>query len=205
MHAKSRIALPKGRFLQESLSIISKYLDGRGLFCADFKNFDSRKLVFEHDDIIFLILKVSDICEFTYRGYIDLGIVPDEWILEYELGENITFNRLKELSWIQTRLSLISSVNHKVLSEKDSVASTFPNIAKHYFRGRGMTVDVYKINGSLEATIPELFTLGIDCIETGETLKQNFLKEREIIYSNLGLTAISYKKHIYSEKILPLL
>lgn len=204
---KIKIALPKGRFLRESLSIICTYLNRRGISSDEIRNFASRKLVFEYEDVVFLLLKASDICDFTCKGHVDLGIVPDEWMLEYELDKNISFNKLKKLDWIHTRLSLISTANHKKISKSDKVASTFPNIAKQYLRSVGMKIDVYKISGSLEATIPQLFSLGVDCIETGETLKQNSLEEREIIYRDMALTAISYKnkKNINPKKLLTLI
>lgn len=199
---KTKIALPKGRFLQNSLSIIRKHLG-----CNSVLNFDTRKLFFESDDTSFFLLKVSDICELTFNGTIDIGIVPDEWMLEYEFKKNIRFKKLKKLEWIKTRISLILNSLDVELSNCD-VVSTFPNIARQYLQKKGGSnnVNIHMMNGSIEATIPAIYPVGIDCIESGETLKQNGLKERDVIYDNLGLTIISYNnKNIDIERVRSLI
>ena len=55
------------------------------------------------------------------------------------------------------------------------IGSKYPNVARNYFRSRGMDVEVIKIEGSVElAPI-------VDIMETGTTLKENGL----IVYERI--------------------
>ena len=62
-----------------------------------------------------------------------------------------------------------------------SVATKYPNIAKDYFFNRKhQTVDLIKLNGSIElAPIVGLSEVIVDIVETGSTLKENGLKVLE--------------------------
>ena len=59
--------------------------------------------------------------------------------------------------------------------------SKYPNIAKDYFFNRKhQTVDLIKLNGSIElAPIVGLSEVIVDIVETGSTLKENGLKVLE--------------------------
>ena len=61
------------------------------------------------------------------------------------------------------------------------VATKYPNIAKDYFFNRKhQTVDLIKLNGSIElAPIVGLSEVIVDIVETGSTLKENGLKVME--------------------------
>ena len=87
-----KIALPKGRFYDRSVAIIANSINKS---VCDIKK--SKKLVFESEDYVFFLLKSSDICAFIFDGKVDIGIVPDEWVLEYELQHKINFGKLKKL------------------------------------------------------------------------------------------------------------
>lgn len=188
--AKVRIALPKGRFYDKSLAIIENNIN-QSVF--DIKS--SKKLVFESEDYVFFFLKSSDICLFIFNDYVDIGIVPDEWILEYELQHKINFNKLMKIGWVNTRISLVSDFI-KNIHENDTVASSYPFITRNYlkqkvpnFNNKGKKV--CKLSGSIEATVPRIFSFGVDCVESGSTLAHNSLVEVDIIYNNLALSLIS--------------
>ena len=61
------------------------------------------------------------------------------------------------------------------------MATKYPNIAKDYFFNRKhQTVDLIKLNGSIElAPIVGLSEVIVDIVETGSTLKENGLKVLE--------------------------
>lgn len=60
------------------------------------------------------------------------------------------------------------------------VATKYPNIAKDYFNRKHQTVDLIKLNGSIElAPIVGLSEVIVDIVETGSTLKENGLKVLE--------------------------
>ena len=64
------------------------------------------------------------------------------------------------------------------------VATKYPNIAKDYFFNRKhQTVDLIKLNGSIElAPIVGLSEVIVDIVETGSTLKENGLKVLEEVF-----------------------
>jgi ATP phosphoribosyltransferase len=47
------------------------------------------------------------------------------------------------------------------------------------------------LSGSVEATVPTLAPWGFDCVETGETLRANNLREHVIVFDNLTLSLVS--------------
>ncbi|MFH1284604.1 MAG: hypothetical protein ABIH78_03390 [Candidatus Peregrinibacteria bacterium] len=186
---KIKIALPKGRFYDRSMAIIARTTNRD--FC-DIKK--SKKLVFESEDYTFFLLKSSDICKFIFDKKIDIGIVPDEWILEYELQHKVTFDKLKRIEWVHTRISLISK-SANTIGNNDVIASSYPFIVLNYLEQKVQInnhpdIKIYKLNGSIEATIPKIFAFGIDCVESGKTISCNDLVELDIIHDNLSLSLI---------------
>ena len=58
----------------------------------------------------------------------------------------------------------------------------YPNVARKFFEGKGMDVDIVKIEGSVElAPLLELSNGIVDIVETGTTLKENGLEVIEDI------------------------
>ena len=56
------------------------------------------------------------------------------------------------------------------------VATKFVNIASDYYSGKGVDIDIIKLNGSIEiAPILGLSDVIVDLVETGTTLKENDL------------------------------
>ena len=68
------------------------------------------------------------------------------------------------------------------LSSTLTVATKFGNIAKEYYASLGRDIDIIHLNGSIElAPLLGLSDVIVDIVETGSTLKENGLKERETI------------------------
>jgi ATP phosphoribosyltransferase len=62
------------------------------------------------------------------------------------------------------------------------VATKFTNIASRYYASQGRDIDIIHLNGSIElAPILSLSDVIVDIVETGTTLKENDLVERETI------------------------
>ena len=56
------------------------------------------------------------------------------------------------------------------------IGSKYPNVSKKYFEGKGMDVEIIKIEGSVElAPILGISEGIVDIMETGTTLKENGL------------------------------
>ena len=63
-----------------------------------------------------------------------------------------------------------------------TVATKFENIAAKYYASLGRDIDIIRLNGSIElAPLLGLSDVIVDIVETGTTLRENGLKEREKI------------------------
>ena len=64
------------------------------------------------------------------------------------------------------------------------VATKYPNIARdHFYNKRGQTVELIKLNGSIElAPIVGLSEVIVDIVESGSTLRENGLVVLEEVY-----------------------
>ena len=62
------------------------------------------------------------------------------------------------------------------------VATKYPRIAAEYFARRGVQAEIVYVQGSVElAPVVGLADLIVDIVETGATLAQNGLEEREVV------------------------
>ena len=88
------------------------------------------------------------------------------------------------------------------------VASKYPHIARDYFhRVKGQTVDIIKLNGSVElGPLVGLSDVIVDIVESGKTLKENGLEVLEDVCelsARLVVNRVSLKMH--RERILKLM
>lgn len=162
------IGLPKGELKKFSLNFISKLLG---------ETTENKKLNYLNENYSIYLLKHRDIPLFLDRGLIDIGITSSEWVEE----SGVKLTPILMLDWCDTRISLIESkitINNRA---SRSCVTEFPNIAFKYFNEKGIDCDIFKISGSSEACVPQIFDWCIDCVETGATLQENNLVEKEII------------------------
>ena len=87
------------------------------------------------------------------------------------------------------------------------VASKYPQIARDYFhRVKGQTVDIIKLNGSVElGPLVGLSEVIVDIVESGKTLKENGLEVLEDVCelsARLVVNRVSVK--IHRERIMDL-
>ena len=74
-----------------------------------------------------------------------------------------------------------------------TVASKYPHIARAYFAQQHRTVDMIKLNGSVElAPLVGLSDVIVDIVETGTTLKENGL-EAYVFFMDLSARLICNK------------
>lgn len=170
---KPCIALTKGRledqFLQyfESLSFDISPLREKG-----------RKLSVETDQFRFIFAKGVDVATYVEYGIADLGIVGEDIMLEYQPD---VFDLLP-LSFGHCRFALASKTSCMVNVRKKMIATKYPNVTINYFRKKGESVDIVKLEGSVElAPVLGLADAIVDIVETGTTLKENGLVVQEEI------------------------
>ena len=184
------IALPKGRLLPEIKKLFSKIE-------IDFDE-NSRKLIIEssEENIKIAILRTWDIPKFVNYGAADLGVVGKDILFEMDLENN--YYEILDLKIGICRMSLASLDNKLPKNKKIKVATKYPSFAKDFFSKLSKDIDIVILKGAIEiAPILGLSDCIVDLVQTGKTLKENGLKELDLI-SNISSKLIVNKSSFKS-------
>ena len=168
------LALPKGRLLNEVKGLLEKV----GIEFDD----KSRKLIINtsKDFIKVAILRTWDIPKFVNYGAADIGVVGKDILFESKLENN--YYELEDLGIGQCRMSLASLENKIPRQKKIRVASKYPEYTKKYFLENSKDIEILILKGAIEiAPVLGLADCIVDLVQTGQTLKENGLKELEKI------------------------
>ena len=168
------IALPTGRLLPEIKKLFSK-------IGIDFDE-NSRKLIIEssQEGVKIAILRTWDIPKFVNYGIADLGIVGKDILFETDLENN--FYEILDLNIGICRMSLASLDDKLPKNKKIKVATKYPLFAKDFFSKLSKDIDIVILKGAIEiAPILGLSDCIVDLVQTGKTLKENGLKELDLI------------------------
>ena len=168
------IALPKGRLLPEIKKLFSK-------IGIDFDE-NSRKLIIEssQEGVKIAILRTWDIPKFVNYGIADLGIIGKDILFETDLENN--FYEILDLNIGICRMSLASLEDKLPKNKKIKVATKYPLFAKDFFSKLSKDIDIVILKGAIEiAPILGLSDCIVDLVQTGKTLKENGLKELDLI------------------------
>ena len=167
-------ALCKGRLAFKTLELLEKI----GITCEEMKDKDTRKLVFVNEELKckFFLAKGPDIPTYVESGAADIGVCGSDIIQE----ENRRVYEVLDLGFGKCRMCVCGPERARELlshRERIRVATKYPAIAKDYFFNvKNQTVDIIKLNGSVElGPIVELSDVIVDIVETGSTLKENGL------------------------------
>lgn len=168
-----KIALTKGRLekaavkISEDMGVDIKELQDKG-----------RKLIFHCENelynIDFFLVKAPDVTTYVEYGAADIGIVGKDTLLE----KNKEFYEVLDLEVGKCRFAVAALPNFRMEEgySRKKIATKYPNVAREYFRKKGMDIELIKIEGSVElAPIVGLADAIVDIVETGETLKENGL------------------------------
>lgn len=178
-----RIAVPKGRILEELLPVLGR----AGIEPeAAFSDKHERKLEFATNIPNLSILRVRsfDIATFVAFGAAQLGVAGQDVLLEFDYAE--VYSPL-DLGIGSCRMVV---AEEKDFSEKDNptrwshvrVATKYPEITRQHFASRGVQAECVKLNGAMEiAPSLGLCRRIVDLVSTGSTLKANGLVEVEEI------------------------
>ena len=170
------VALPKGRIAKETLEIFET------IFGDGFK-FDDRKLILETPNFRFLLVRNQDVATYVYHQAADIGVVGLDTLEE----QGLDVVRLLDLHRGVCKVSIGMKVGEKLDLTKPElkVASKMVNITKRYFEERAVSVEIIKLNGSVElAPLIGLADMIVDVVETGTTMKQNGLEVVEDIMTS---------------------
>ena len=173
-------ALGKGRLVDSTMEILKKC----GIECEEILDKKTRKLIFTNEELKlkFFLAKGPDVPTYVEYGAADIGIVGADTIME----ENRRVYEVLDLGFGKCRMCVCGPHDAKELLEHREmirVASKYPNIAKDYFfNQKHQTVDIIKLNGSVElGPIVNLSDVIVDIVETGSTLRENGLEVLEEI------------------------
>jgi ATP phosphoribosyltransferase len=178
-----RLAVPKGRILDELLPVLSNVgIEPE----AAFSDKNERKLEFATNVPNLSILRVRsfDIATFVAFGAAQMGVAGRDVILEFDYPE------------VYAPLDLGIGYCRMVVAEKGDemkrdnprrwshvrVATKYPGITRRHFAQRGVQAECVKLNGAMEiAPALGLCRRIVDLVSTGSTLKANGLVEVEEI------------------------
>ena len=172
-----RIAVAKGRLEEEILELMAK----SGMDCSPAKD-KGRKLILpiDHGKLDLVLAKAADIVTYVEHGACDMGVVGKDTIMESAQS----LYEVMDLGLGRCRMMLAASKGmdfYQGFGAK-TVATKYPNIARTFFEGKAMDVNIVKIEGSVElAPLLELADGIVDIVETGGTLRANGLEEKELI------------------------
>ena len=192
-------AVPKGRILNELIPIMNKV----GITPErEFFSSDSRKLMFKtnHKDFDLIRVRAFDVATFVAFGAAQIGVVGDDVLNEFNYDE---IHNVLDLKIGKCRLSVSKTKDdNKPSTEKNSqshllVATKYKNTVTNYYAEKGIRAECIKLNGAIELA-PKLGICSsiVDLVSTGKTLKENNLKESDVICditSKLVINKIAYK------------
>lgn len=173
-----RIALTKGRLEKDTI----KLFEDLGFDVSAVRN-KGRKLILPIKDqnIEVVLAKAADVITYVEHGVCDLGVVGKDTIMEHG-GK---YFELLDLGFGKCKFALAGKKGgdfYKGYGVK-TVASKYTNVTRAFFEGKGMDVDIVKIEGSVElAPLLGLADGIVDIVETGTTLKENGLE----VYENVA-------------------
>jgi len=164
------IALPKGRLGEKVYALFEQ----AGYPCPAIKE-ESRKLIFENEaaGVRYFWAKPTDVPVYVERGAADIGIVGKDILMES--GADVY--ELLDTGLGRCRMCVAGPADYVDDPGRSlRVATKFVNIAKSYYAAQGRSIDIIKLNGSIElAPLLGLSDVIVDIVETGTTLRENNL------------------------------
>ena len=129
---------------------------------------------------IIRFVKPSDVPTYIERGVADIGVVGKDTLLE----ENKDVYEIADLGFGACRMCVAGYRQQKgaITNSVLRVASKYENVAREYYARQGITVDIIKLNGSVElGPVIGLSDVIVDIVESGRTLEANDLSVLEEI------------------------
>ncbi len=176
------LALPKGRLTDR----VREHCLARGI---DF-TLQDRKLVARDENglLEIFLVKNSDLPTYVHHGIAGLGICGDDVLSESEAR----FFRLMRFPFGTTTMCLAGKKDRRDEELRHlTVATKFPRFTRTFFHGRGIPVEIIKLNGSVElAPVLGLAPYIVDLVETGNTLRAHHLEVLEEL-ADIGVWCIA--------------
>ncbi|MBQ8201437.1 MAG: ATP phosphoribosyltransferase [Clostridia bacterium] len=169
-------ALAKGRLAEQAFELLEQL----GIDCTEPRN-PGRQLVLwdRKSNVRFILVKPSDVPTYVDHGVADFGVVGKDTLLEsgrplYEVLD-LTFGRCKLCI-----AGYADQTNQSATRATFRVATKYPNIAHSYYDGKGQTIEIIELHGSIElGPVIGLSDVILDIVESGSTLRANGLSVLE--------------------------
>lgn len=175
MSDRLTIALPKGRVLRAVAPLFARAIGDADVLLAD-----DRTLVREIPGgrLRFLLLKPDDVPTYVEYGAADLGVCGRDVLMERPCD----LYQPLDLGIGRCRMVVAGVSGVAGPTGVPRVATKYPRCTAEHFARRGVQAEVISVHGSVElAPLVGLADLIVDLVETGATLLQNGLEEREEI------------------------
>ena len=174
-----KIALSKGRILEESLPLLAR----AGIEPVE-NPLKSRKLILDTNipGTQIVIIRAADVPTYVQFGAADLGIAGRDVLMEVD-GHDLY--ELLDLKIARCRLMVAEPAGLAARDDPRSwtrlkIATKYVNITRRHFAAKGIQTDIIKLYGSMElAPLVGLSDRIVDLVDTGNTLKANGLTEVE--------------------------
>ena len=190
------LALPKGRVYEKVLPILKG---------SQFELIDdptkTRKLVLDtkNSKVKILLVRGWDVPAYVTSGVAHLGIVGKDILIEKESEE---FIELKDLEIGQCRLSLAGKKDLLMGSTRMKIATKYPKSSIRFMESIGIQSEIIYLHGAQEiAPLMGLSDAIIDLVESGKTLKENGLREIQVI-RDISTRLIANKAALKTKSIL---
>jgi ATP phosphoribosyltransferase len=175
------LALSKGRIFDETLPL----LRAAGVEVLEDPD-TSRKLILatNQPDVRVVLVRATDVPTYVQYGGADLGVTGLDTLIEH--GNQGLYQPL-DLQIAKCRVSVAVRADFDYASAvrqgaRLKVATKYVGIAREFFAGKGVHVDLIKLYGSMElAPLTGLADAIVDLVSTGNTLRANNLVEVERI------------------------
>ena len=166
------LAVSKGRVWSEVVPLLA------AMGCAPSPDAaDSRRLIVptENPELRLIVARSRDAPTFVASGAAQAGIVGRDILAEFA-PDNICLPL--DLRIAKCRMAVAVPQNCNAGWPPKTVATKYPNIARRRFPG----ANIVKLNGSLElAPLVGLADAIVDLVDTGDTLRDNGLVEKDIL------------------------
>ena len=192
------IALGTGRLANEALFYLKKI----GLVSESMETV-GRSLFFEEisKQLRIIFVRNRDVMAVLQSAGSDIGIVGLDIVLEnYKKARDLTYPL--RLNFAKCRLALACPLTSRlatILKKRQydllpiplKVATKYPNLSLDFFAEKGITVEIIKLNGSIEiAPTIGLADCIVDLVSTGKTLLDNQLIEIDTILESQAVVLI---------------
>lgn len=175
------IAVAKGRLQTEALALMAS----AGVIVSS-EALSSRRLAIEDESgsYRFIFVKPADVPVYVEHGIADCGVVGRDVLLESgtDLLQPLSLNIGRCRIAVAARTGV--SLSHLGMLR---VATKYPRLAAAHFAAHGRPVEVIELSGAVElAPVLGLADCIVDLVETGRTLRENGLREIEVIDESTG-------------------